>query len=324
MENHVKVLTFDPNFNSNNSKGGFKGSKVNAKLAATKPKKGVNVKRSPPKKMISSSNKAKPVTRPIIKKNNNANVIIQDEYEEVPNQPQLKGTNEKEDKIINTIKMISENRMKFQKTNQILREIGQIANNPVVGFLMQKDFNANPSEKLSAFISDKMLENNKEKGNSNTNIEEDPEEEYYRNLEAKIKSEIKKKKTFDFSKLSDKDRKMLAQRKLYNKMRKKNVENVPKEKPVIEENKDVDYNKVYKENKEMLRELKKENFFQDEETEKSEKREKIEEKREEKEEEAPKEKLTARQILENVLKKIEYKNEMLVNNNDNNKIKKKK
>ena len=81
---------------------------------------------------------------------------------------------------------------------------------------------------------------------------------------------------------------------------------------------------MYKENKEMLRELKKENFFQDEETEKSEKREKIEEKEEEKEEEAPKEKLTARQILENVLKKIEYKNEMLVNNNDNNKIKKKK
>ena len=56
-------------------------------------------------------------------------MIIQDEYEEVPNQPQLKGTNEKEDKIINTIKMISENRMKFQKTNQILREIGQIENN---------------------------------------------------------------------------------------------------------------------------------------------------------------------------------------------------
>ena len=323
MENHVKVLTFDPSFNSNNSKGGFKGSKVNPKLAATKTKKAVNVKKSPPKKMISNNNKAKPVTKPIVKKNNNANVIIQDEYEEVPNQPQSK-TNEKEDKIINTIKMISENRMKFQKTNQILREIGQIANNPVVGFLMQKDFNANPSEKLSAFISDKMLESNKEKGNSNTNIEEDPEEEYYRNLEAKIKLEIKKKKTFDFSKLSDKDRKMLAQRKLYNKMGKKNVENVPKAEPVIEENKDVDYNKVYKENKEMLRELKKENFFQNEETEKVEKREKIEEKREEKEEEAPKEKLTARQILENVLKKIEYKNEMLVNNNDNNKIKKKK
>ena len=323
MENHVKVLTFDPSFNSNNIKGGFKGSKVNPKLAATKTKKAVNVKRSPPKKMISSSNKAKPVTKPIVKKNNNANVIIQDEYEEVPNQPQSK-TNEKEDKIINTIKMISENRMKFQKTNQILREIGQIANNPVVGFLMQKDFNANPSEKLSAFISDKMLESNKEKGNININIEEDPEEEYYRNLEAKIKLEIKKKKTFDFSKLSDKDRKMLAQRKLYNKMGKKNVENVPKTEPVIEENKDVDYNKVYKENKEMLRELKKENFFQNEETEKVEKREKIEEKREEKEEEAPKEKLTARQILENVLKKIEYKNEMLVNNNDNNKIKKKK
>ena len=323
MENHVKVLTFDPNFNSNNSKGGFKGSKVNPKLAATKTKKGVNVKKSPPKKMISNNNKAKPVTKPIVKKNNNANVIIQDEYEDVPNQPQSK-TNEKEDKIINTIKMISENRMKFQKTNQILREIGQIANNPVVGFLMQKDFNANPSEKLSAFISDKMIENNKDKGNSNTNIEEDPEEEYYRNLEAKIKLEIKKKKTFDFSKLSDKDRKMLAQRKLYNKMGKKNIETVPKTEPVIEENKDVDYNKVYKENKEMLRELKKENFFQNEETEKVEKREKIEEKREEKEEEAPKEKLTARQILENVLKKIEYKNEMLVNNNDNNKIKKKK
>lgn len=323
MENHVKVLTFDPSFNSNNSKGGFKGSKVNPKLAATKTKKGVNVKKSPPKKMISNNNKAKPVTKPIVKKNNNANVIIQDEYEEVPNQAQSK-TNEKEDKIINTIKMISENRMKFQKTNQILREIGQIANNPVVGFLMQKDFNANPSEKLSAFISDKMLESNKEKGNSNINIEEDSEEEYYRNLEAKIKLEIKKKKTFDFSKLSDKDRKMLAQRKLYNKMGKKNVENVPKTEPVIEENKDVDYNKVYKENKEMLRELKKENFFQNDEIEKVEKREKIEEKREEKEEEAPKEKLTARQILENVLKKIEYKNEMLVNNNDNNKIKKKK
>lgn len=324
MESHVKVLQFDPNFNSNNSKGGFKGNKVNSKII--RPKKGSNVIKAQPKKVVTNNMKAKP-TKSIVKKNNQANVIIQDEYEEVPNQPsQSKGVNEKEEKIINTIRMISENRMKYQKTNQILREIGQIANNPVVGFLMQKDFNANPSEKLSAFISDKMIENNKEKVNSNTKIEEDPEEEYYRNLEEKIKLEIKKKKTFDFSKLSDKDRKMLAQRKLYNKMGKKNIENVPKAEPVIEENKDVDYERVYKENKEMLRELKKENFFQerDDDIKSNEKINKKEEKIEEKVEEPPKEKLTARQILENVLRKIEYKNEMLVNNSDNNKNKKKK
>ena len=35
--------------------------------------------------------------------------------------------------------MISDNRVKYRHTNKILREIGKIANNPVCGFLMQKE-----------------------------------------------------------------------------------------------------------------------------------------------------------------------------------------
>lgn len=336
MKHHIKVLEFDSCINNNkNNNDGIKGSKAsqeNPRLAMYKPKKVNQIKMNKSPHKNSNNNKPssqKTTKQPISKQNNNKSKpisepkklnenIIQDKYDEVPYQE-----NEPEDKIVKTIKYISENRTKFKRTNQILREIGQIANNPVVGFLMQKDFNTNPGEKLSAYISDKMLENNKSKLESN-NINrpcDDPEEEYYKNLESHIKEEIKKKGTFDFSKLSDKDRKLLAQRKLYNRMGKKSIQDKTCDSDNKKEMEKVDEEEISRENKNIILQYKKENFFQDfEEKEPKLNKKPVNNNNEEKEEKkndgTNTEKLSARQILENVLKKIEYKNQVLVNNNE--------
>lgn len=338
MKHHIKVLEFDSCINNNNKNknNGIKGSKAsqeNPRLAMYRAKKvsQVNMNKSPQKNI---NNTIKPLSKKITNqprtskninksklsseaKKQNEN-IIQEKYDKEAYQEK-----ESEDKIVKTIKYISENRTKFKRTNQILREIGQIANNPVVGFLMQKDFNTNPGEKLSAFISDKMLENNKSKLDSN-NINkqcDDPEEEYYKNLENQIKEEIKKKGTFDFSKLSDKDRKLLAQRKLYNKMGKKPIQDKAREEDNKKELEKIDEKEISRENKNIILQYKKENFFQEfEENEQKSHQVPIKnqdkEKEEYKREENNKEKLSARQILENVLKKIEYKNQVLINNNE--------
>ena len=157
---------------------------------------------------------------------------------------------------------------------------------------------------------------------------------------------MRQKKTFDFNKLSDKDRKILAQRKLYNKIGKKvyddnlnsdNINNGDNNNEVIQGSgtnnntmdKDEINEKIDKQIKnEISREDKKENFFQEIERYNEEDdyfnigkigNKKIGEDISEKEMEEinnEKEKPTARGILEKVLNKIEYKNQQLINHNE--------
>ena len=87
--------------------------------------------------------------------------------------------------------------MKYRHINKILREIGKIANNPVCGFLMQKEDKNEPANKLSDFLTDKLNEQSKPQTETN-NEEIDDEEVYYRQLDMHNKEELKKKKTFDF------------------------------------------------------------------------------------------------------------------------------
>ena len=83
----------------------------------------------------------------------------------------------------------------------------------------------------------------------------------------------------------------------------------------------VDEEEISREKKNIILQYKKENFFQDfEEKEPKLNKKPVNNNNEEKEEKkndgTNTEKLSARQILENVLKKIEYKNQVLVNNNE--------
>ena len=258
--------------------------------------------------------------------------MYEDEYEntdDVVNElPQNKKLSKQEENMINTIKQVSSNRVKYRHTHQMLKEIGRIMNDPLVGFLVQKETEKNsPSKQLSTKLSDKLLEEHKkklleiEKEKNKIAENENEEENYYEMLQNKIKEEIKKKGDFDFSKLSDKDRKILAQRKLYNKMGKK-----------VYEDKDENYlaEKKYVQDKicddikdEINREIKKENFF--DEVEKYDQEEddyynfgKNKNVAENKVEEIEKkEKPSARDILERVLNHIEYKNEQLINTGNN-------
>jgi len=130
---------------------------------------------------------------------------------------------QEENNMIETIKKVSTNRVKYRNTHQMLREIGKIMKDPVVSFLIQKDpieaKNDSPSDKLSEMLSQKLLEEQKKKLlEQQKEKERNEEDQYYEQLQRRIKDEIKKKGSFDFSKLPDRDRKILAQRKLYNKM----------------------------------------------------------------------------------------------------------
>ena len=262
-----------------------------------------------------------------------------DIYEELQNN-KIKNENPKnketEEKIMNTIKLISNNRVKYRRTNQMMRELGKIVNNPITNFVEKEN---EPSNKLSEFISEKML--NKQRELNKEKKEINPEDEYYNKLQQRIKDEIKKKGSFNFSLLSEKDRKLLAQRKLYNKIGKNiytdniNINNNYN----INKNNNSKINKVDKEkidneiNRQLNREMKKENFFDDDNeynynndidkiiNEEDEDIKNIEKGLEE-ENKNKNEKPSAKQILENVLNKIEFKNEQLVY--QNSKFKKQK
>ena len=252
-----------------------------------------------------------------------------------------------EKNMIETIKKVSSNRVQYRNTHQMLREIGKIMKDPVVSFLIKKDpgienKEENPSDKLSEMLSQKMLEEHRQK------MKEKKEEDlYYEHLQKRIKDEIRNKGSFDFAKLPDKDRQMLAQRKVYNKIGLKVYENYANDNKEINNNiiKDKNQNEENIDEKidnqiknEINREKKKEEFLNE--------LEKYNEKDEEEEDDdyfkygeinnikkikeydnedinynyddkddINKEKPTARGILEKVLGKIEYKNEQLINHN---------
>jgi hypothetical protein len=219
---------------------------------------------------------------------------------------------------MNTIKLISNNRVKYRRTNEMMRELGKIVNNPITNFVEQEN---EPSNKLSEYISNKMI--NKDKIETKVS----PEDEYYYKLKERIKNEIKQKGSFNFNLLSEKDRKLLAQKKLYNKIGK----NVYNENINNNNNNKVNNNKINKEkiNKELNREMKKENFFDDnnEEYNYNNDIDKILNEEDEDIKEIEKglndnnnnnnnyEKPSAKQILENVLNKIEFKNQQLIYQN---------
>ena len=244
--------------------------------------------------------------------------------------------------MIETIKKVSSNRVKYRNTHQMLKEIGKIMKDPVVSFLIKKDpeleaKNEKPSDKLSEMISQKMLEEQRQK------MKEKKEEDlYYEQLQKRIKDEIRNKGSFDFAKLPDKDRQMLAQRKVYNKIglkvyenytndNKDNINNEIKEKNNNEENinEKIDNqikNEINREKKkeEFLNELEKYNEINDEEDDDYFKLGEINNNKKIKEydnedinydDDINKEKPTARGILEKVLGQIEYKNEQLINHN---------
>ena len=117
--------------------------------------------------------------------------------------------------MIETIKKVASNRVQYRNTHQMLKEIGKIMKDPVVSFLIKKEpeiKEESPSDKLSEMLSKKMLEEQKQK------MKEKEEDLYYDQLQKRIKDEIRNKGSFDFAKLPDKDRKMLAQRKVYNRI----------------------------------------------------------------------------------------------------------
>ena len=252
------------------------------------------------------------------------------------------GISQEEKNMIETIKKVSSNRVQYRNTHQMLKEIGKIMKNPVVSFLIKKDpvleKKEEPSDKLSEMLSQKLLEEQKEK----MRIKKE-EDKYYEELQKKIKEEIKTKGNFDFSKLPDKDRQMLAQRKVYNKIGLKVYENYADDKNNNNnKNDNINDDKLVKNNdinekienqikNEINREEKRENFlkeierYNEEEDDyfnidkiKNKKKEDINEYDNNNEKEKEKEKPTARGILEKILKKIEYKNEQLINHNEAN------
>ena len=265
---------------------------------------------------------------------------------------------QEEKTMIETIKKVSSNRVKYRNTHQMLKEIGNIMKDPLVNFLIKKEpiesKNDSPSDKLSQLLSQKLLEEQKRKLiEVEKEKERNEEENYYENLQKRIKEEIRQKKSFDFSKLTDKEREILVQRKLYNKIGKKiyednggnnvgndgdNSNNNNNGNACIGNNDDYK-NKLGKEEinqiidkkfkNEINREDQKENFFQEIERYNNEdddyfnigkinnkdiivndEQKGIENNNNEKE------KPTARGILEKVLNKIEYKNQQLINHNE--------
>ena len=159
-------------------------------------------------------------------------------------------------------------------------------------------------------------------------------------LQKKIKDEIRNKGSFDFAKLPDKDRQMLAQRKVYNKIGLKvyenyagdNKDNINNDKNNKEENIDekIDNqikNEINREKKkeEFLNELEKYNENNDEddiddyfklgEINNNKKIKEYDNEEINYDDDINKEKPTARGILEKVLGQIEYKNEQLINHN---------
>ena len=244
---------------------------------------------------------------------------------------------QEEKNMIETIKKVASNRVQYRNTHQMLKEIGKIMKDPVVSFLIKKEpeiKEESHSDKLSEMLSKKMLEEQKQK------MKEKEDDLYYDQLQKRIKDEIRNKGSFDFAKLPDKDRKMLAQRKVYNRIGLKvydegnngNNSNQNNNNENINERLD---NQI---KDEINREKKKEEFLNE-----------LEKYKEENEEEddyfnmgeinnkkikgfddedeinydeinKEKEKPTARNILEKVLNKIEYKNEQLINHNKFNEI----
>ena len=256
---------------------------------------------------------------------------------------------QEEKNMIDTIKKVSSNRVQYRNTHQMIKEIGKIMKNPVVSFLIhkepvEKNEVDNPSDKLSQMLSEKMLEEKKKRMREEELIKEKKEEDlYYEELQKKIKEEIKNKGNFDFSKLPDKDRQMLAQRKVYNKIGLKVYENYADDKNNNNnKNDNINDDKLVKNNdinekienqikNEINREEKRENFlkeierYNEEEDDyfnidkiKNKKKEDINEYDNNNEKEKEKEKPTDRGILEKILKKIEYKNEQLINHNEAN------
>ena len=266
---------------------------------------------------------------------------------------------QEENNMIETIKKVSTNRVKYRNTHQMLREIGKIMKDPVVSFLIQKDpieaKKDSPSDKLSEMLSQKLLEEQKRKLlEQQKEKERNEEDQYYEQLQRRIKDEIKKKGSFDFSKLPDRDRKILAQRKLYNKLGMKvyddNSNTNANENANINNNvlgnnnnnnntndnhnnttmqKEEFNQKIDKKIKEEInREAMKENFLKEIEKYNEEdddyfnigkinNNKKIGEDNEDAYNiNVQKEKPTARGILEKVLNQIEYKNEQLINHKD--------
>ena len=122
---------------------------------------------------------------------------------------------QEEKNMIETIKKVASNRVQYRNTHQMLKEIGKIMKDPVVSFLIKKEpeiKEESHSDKLSEMLSKKMLEEQKQK------MKEKEDDLYYDQLQKRIKDEIRNKGSFDFDKLPDKDRKMLAQRKVYNRI----------------------------------------------------------------------------------------------------------
>ena len=247
---------------------------------------------------------------------------------------------QEEKNMIETIKKVSSNRVKYRNTHQMLKEIGKIMKDPVVSFLIKKEpglenKEEKPSDKLSEMLSQKLLEEQRQK------MKEKKEEDlYYEQLQKKIKDEIRNKGSFDFAKLPDKDRQMLAQRKVYNKIGLKvyenyagdNKDNINNDKNNKEENIDekIDNqikNEINREKKkeEFLNELEKYNENNDEndiddyfklgEINNNKKIKEYDNEEINYDDDINKEKPTARGILEKVLGQIEYKNEQLINHN---------
>ena len=241
---------------------------------------------------------------------------------------------QEEKNMIETIKKVSSNRVQYRNTHQMLKEIGKIMKDPVVSFLIKKEpeiKEESPSDKLSEMLSKKMLEEQRQK------MRQKEEDLYYDQLQKKIKEEIRNKGNFDFSKLPDKDRKILAQRKVYNKIGLKVYddnnynENNTNNGVNLDENINEKLDNQIK--NEINREKKKEEFLNE--------LEKYKEENDDEDDyfnmgqinnkkikgyddisnsadidkEKEKEKPTARNILEKVLNKIEYKNEQLINHN---------
>jgi len=297
-------------------------------------------------------------------------VIYEDTYEEINPKDNNPKNKENEQKVINTIKMVSNNRNKYKHTNKIFQEIGRMINNPVLNFLTQKEEipsskknNKNkfdPSKKLSEKLSEKMMKYQKEieEHYNPKEVQNSEEDIYYNNLQKMIKDEIKKNGNFNFEKLSENDRKLLAQRKLYNKMgnyknedyNKENINEkinkeikreIKKEKffensEIIENNektyKKYDDTELYENIKKGQKELKESNHLLYNDIEFDDSKQKYYDNLDELEKKIysdnPDERPTAKDILTNLLNKIEYKNQQLINHNNeieneiNKKIKK--
>ena len=240
---------------------------------------------------------------------------------------------QEEKNMIETIKKVSSNRVQYRNTHQMLKEIGKIMKDPVVSFLIKKEpeiKEESPSDKLSEMLSKKMLEEQRQK------MRQKEVDLYYDQLQKKIKEEIRNKGNFDFSKLPDKDRKILAQRKVYNKIGLKVYEdnyneNNEKEKAEVKLDENINEKLDKQIKNEINREKKKEEFLKELEQYKEENDDEddyfnvgeinnkkikgYDEINYDIDKEKEKEKPTARNILEKVLNKIEYKNEQLINHN---------